>query len=124
MPTNKLIRYDIVINTDDNGVEDDLVVFLQKCIWARKPKDQNTFTYAPYGISGEYTIYSCNLSEEDLLCLKLKFNGLAYATRTVIGRCEPDDIFEAAMGEPYLHSYKVRKARRDKLMSSMQWLKS
>lgn len=124
MQTNKLIRYDIVIDTADNGVEDDLLLYLQKCIWARKPKDQNSFKYAPYGITGEYMIYSCNLSDEDLLCLKLKFNGLAHVTRTVIGRCEPDDIFEAAMGEPYIHSTKVREARRQRLLSSMSWLKS
>ena len=122
--STQLIRYDIVIDTADNGVEDDLLLYLQKCIWARKPKDQNSFKYVPYGITGEYMIYSCNLSNEDLLCLKLKFAGLAHVTPHDYSRLEPDDIFEAATGEPYIHSTKVRNERRQRLLSSMSWLKS
>ena len=115
--STQLIRYDIVLNTGDD--EGELNIFLQMCIWARRPKDQFAYHCIPYGIVDEYMIYSCNLSDEDLLCLKLKFSGIIHVTPTVYDRTDPDAIFEAAMGEPYYHSLKARAQRAAKLLSAM-----
>jgi len=126
MQTNKLIRYDILIDNGQPELENGISTFLQKCIWSRKSQDQTAYNCCDYGVTSEYVFYDCELSTEDVLCFKLKFGDLAYiAPQIGRGQCRDlDDLFEQITGEPYIHSAKVRKARRDKLLSSMSWLKS
>jgi hypothetical protein len=114
-----LIRYDIIINTgiDEEG---DIEIFLQQCIWSRKPYNQTAYYFSRYGISDEYTIYTCDLSGEDLTVLLLKFSG----TVTVIGQ-DPqvyrsnDELFKLAFGEPYLHSPEARHERMQLYFQSL-----
>jgi hypothetical protein len=106
-----LTRYDIIINS---GIpeEDDLEIFLQTCIWARKPKYQTAYDFSRYGIADEYTIYSCDLSSEDLTVLLLKFNGLARAVAQDFNFYRSqDETYKQAFGERYIHCEEARRER-------------
>jgi hypothetical protein len=119
MPTpsrkiTNLTRYDLIINS---GIpeQEQLEIFLQTCIWARKPRLQTAYDYTGYGIADEYAIYSCDLSSEDLTVLKLKFNGIVRikAQDPQIYRSNDETYKQAFGGEPYFHSEEARKARAE-----------
>jgi len=100
MSKNTLTCYSII---HQNEEENEIEPFLQRCIWAQKPHQQVPIQSHPYGHYGEYTIYKCHLTDEDLLCLKLKFSGKMYVIPHVPER-NNDETFKLAFGQPYSYS--------------------